>query len=177
MARVWPVYEGYPNTIGPPWAVLPLDEAIRVLDLQPGHFLSDLARTPKFGATDKNLTLLGYGHVVVEVGEDEAHGEWRPGFYSSPLSPSDAFQRLLKVRIEARLGSDWRVEIEEGQDVDGDPALWARITLRADAPSSAWQRENRQRIETEVREEVAESGVSDWVFVRFSKEAEERAAS
>ncbi|MGH7185919.1 MAG: hypothetical protein ACREIB_06550, partial [Pseudomonadota bacterium] len=100
MAKVWPVYEGDPNTIGGPWAELPLDEAILVLELRPEHFVMDLSRTPKFGDTRSNLTLLGYRHVVVEVGGDEGNAQWKSGFYRSPLSPSKAFHRLLQRQIE-----------------------------------------------------------------------------
>jgi hypothetical protein len=177
MAKVWPVYEGSPNTIGDPWAELPLDDAIRVLDLEPEHFLMDLSPTPKFGDMERNLSLLGYRHVVVEVGDDEAKAGWRPGFYRSPLSPAKAFYRLLGRRIEEQLGGNWRVELEEGQDADGDRAIWAWIALRADAPAEEWTRKNRERIQAEVRTAVAESGIPDWVFVRFRKDAEERAAS
>lgn len=177
MARVWRVYEGYPNTIGPPWAEMSLDDAARILDLTPGDFKLPLSQTPRFGAKDRDLTLFGYKHVVVEVDSDEAIGEWKPGFYVSPLSPHDALLRMLGARIEARIGNNWRVGLEEGRDADGDEALWAWVALKTEAPATAWQRENRQRVETTVREAVAESGLSDWVYVRFRKEAEERAAS
>jgi hypothetical protein len=172
------VYEGYPNTVREePWAELPLDDAIRVLDLHPEHFVADLARCPRFGETKGNLTWLGYRHTVVEVGEEEAKADWRSGFYRSPLPPREAFYRLLEWRIEEQLGHNWHVKLEEGSDADGDPAIWAWMVLREGAPANAWTRRNRERIETEVRKVISESGVSDWVFVRFRTAKGERAVS
>lgn len=174
MAKIWPVYDGSPSTTGEPWAVLPRDEAVRILDLAPEHFIRELARPPAFGSTERNMTMLGYRHIIVEISADEADGRWQAGFYRSPLSPPDAF---FRIQLERKLGRDWRVELERGFDADGDPALWAWIALRADASAAAWGRENRERIETEVREAASESGLADWVFVRFRKDAELRAAS
>lgn len=174
MANVWPVYEGKERTSIGPWAVLPLDDAVRVLDLEPQHFLSELSRTPKFGDTDRNLTLAGYRHVVVEVGDEETRGEWRAGFYRSPLSPVEAFFRL---EVHQSLGDLWRDEWMKGHDADGDPAVWLWAVLKADAPDSEWARDNRVRIEAEVRKSVVDSGFSNWVFVRFRNDKEERAAS
>jgi hypothetical protein len=178
MARVWPVYEGYPNTVREePWTELPLDDAIRVLGLQPEQFVADLTRPPRFGETKGNLTWLGYRHTVVEVGEEEAKGEWRPGFYKSPLLPQEAFYKLLEWRIEEQLDHNWHVTLEKGTDADGDPAIWAWMMLRKGAPANVWTSGNRERIETDVRRVISESGVSDWVFVRFRTEEGERAVS
>jgi hypothetical protein len=174
MAKVWPVYDGYPNTIGEPWAILALDDAARVLDLEPTYYLTDLSRPPKFGDTERNLTWVGYRHVIVEVGEDEVRGGWQSGFYRSPLSSVEAFFRL---RVHQHLGNRWRDEWKKGQDADGDPAVWLWVVLKADAPDSEWASNNRERIETEVRKAATESGVSEWVFVRFRKEKEESAVS
>lgn len=175
MAKVWPVYEGRRATVGDPWAVLPLDDAVRILDLDPRHFLSELSRPPKFGDLERDMTWTGYRHVVVEAGEDEAHGHWRPGFYMSTLSPAETFFRL---HIHQRLGDRWRDDWKKGRDADGDPAVWLWAVLKADAPDSEWSRDNRERIEAEVRKAATQSGMSDWVFVRFRKEKEEgRAAS
>ncbi len=178
MAKVWPVYDGYPNTVREePWAELPLDEAIRILDLQPQYFVSDLARPPRFGDPKRNLTLLGYRHTIVEVGEEEARDAWRSGFYRSPLPPREAFYKLLEWRIEEQLGNNWHAKPEEGTDADGEPAIWAWIVLREGAPGNAWTRKNRERVETQVRKMISESGVSNWVFVRFRTEKGERVAS
>lgn len=177
MAKVWPVYEGSTPTIGEPWAVLPLDDAIRILDLEPSHFHSDLSRIPKFGNATQSLTLGGYKHVVVEVDDNEPTEDWKAGFYRSPLAPSKAFFKILEWRIGEQLGRDWRIELQEGSDADGDRAIWAWVALRVDAPDAAWSRENRKRIQGELRKTVAESGISEWVFVRFRNDKEERVAS
>jgi len=55
--------------------------------------------------------------------------------------------------------------------------MWLWAVLREDAPDAEWARENRERIQTEVREVAAESGVPGWVYVRFRKEKDERVAS
>ena len=161
MAKVRPVDEGSPPSLGDPWADLSLEDAARVLDLEPRHYLTDLSQLP-------------YRHVVVEVGDDEAQGNWRPGFYRSPLSAAEAFFRL---QVRKRLGDRWRDEWQKGRDADGDPAMWLRAVLKADAPDAEWARENRERIQAKVRDAASQSGMSDWVFVRFRKEKEERTAS
>jgi hypothetical protein len=177
MAKVWPVYEGGRPNVGRPWAVLPRDDVVRVLHLEPQHFLAEPASIPTFGDKDQDLSWVGYKHVVAEIGEDEADVNWPPGYYRSPLTPSQAFYQLLAWRIGVRVGPHWRVELEEGTDADGDPAVWAWITLKRDAADDAWDRVNRETIETTVRQAMAESGIGHWVFVRFRKEAEEAAAS
>ncbi len=173
MAKVWSVSEGYPNALGDPWAVLALDDAIRVLDLKPEGFLMDLSSTPKFGNPGRNVALAGYQHVLIEICEDEAAPGWRPGYYKSPLSPGEAF---LRLQVHQRLGENWRDEWKRGQDADGEPAIWLWAVLRAGAPDTEWAGENRERILTEVREVAAESGIPDWVYVRFRKEKDERVA-
>lgn len=174
MAKVWPVYEGKPPTIGEPWADLPLDDVVRVLDLEPQHFLTELAQPPKFGDIGSDMTWVGYRHIVVEIGDDEAQPAWRTGFYRSPLPPREAFFRL---KVHQWLGDRWRDEWQRGYDADGDSAVWLWAVLKADAPDSEWARPNRERIQAEVRKAAVDSGLSDWVFVRFRKEKEERAAS
>ena len=114
MAKIWPVYEGRISTIGEPWVEMPLNDAVRVLQLEPRFFLADLARAVRFGNEEQNLTWAGYRHVVVEVDDAEAGPDWQPGVYRSPLDPSKAFYRLLEWRIEKRVGPDWRVKIENG---------------------------------------------------------------
>jgi hypothetical protein len=59
MAKVWPVYDGSPSRLGGPWAELALDDAIRILDLEPGGILTDLSGTPKFEDSARSLTLAG----------------------------------------------------------------------------------------------------------------------
>lgn len=175
MAKVWPVYEGrIANQLEEPWAILPLTDAVRVLDLIPEYLLTDLSRIPKFGDTGRESTIAGYRHVVIEVGENEAKAGWKPGYYRSPLSPNHAYFRL---QVRKCLGSRWRDEWKKGQDADGEPAVWLWAVLKADAPDSEWERNNRERIQSEVRKAADDSGFSDWVFVRFRKEKEETAVS
>ena len=162
MTRVWPVYEGADE----PRDEMPLDEAVRVLDLDPQHYLGDLAHPPKSGEA-------GYRDVVVEVSEGEAKVDWRPGFYRSDLSAAEA---MFRLQVHQSLRHRWRDEWEKGADADGDPAVWLSAILKADAPDAEWARENRERIQVKVRESAKRNGVSDWVFIRFRKE-EERAAS
>lgn len=174
MAKVWPVYEGRRPTVGEPWAELPLEDAIRVLDLEPAHFLTDLSRIPKFGDTERDRTWIGYRHVVVEVGDHEAKAGWKSGFFRSPLDPKEGYFRL---QVHQRLGELWRDEWKKGEDAEGEPAMWLWAVLKAEAPDAEWAWNNRERIQAEVRQAATESGVSEWVFVRFRKEKEERAAS
>lgn len=174
MARVRPIYEGTGPRVGEPWTELPFEDAIRVLDLAPQYFVPESSYLTGSGDMGHDLAWGGSQHIVVEVDDQEVWGEWRRGFYKSPLSPTEANFRL---RVHQRLGDFWRDEWMKGYDADGDPAVWLWAVLKADAPDSEWATENRKRIQEEVREAAAESGLSDWVFVRFRKEAEERVAS
>lgn len=175
MAKVWPVFEVREATQGEPWAVLPFDDAIRVLELDPKDLISDLSRTPRFSDSSHDLSwAAGHRYIVVEVGEEEAKAGWKPGYYRSPLDPADAGVRL---RVHQRLGEWWRDEWKKGQDADGDPAVWLWAVLKADAPDSEWAKHNRERIQAEVRSATAESRLSTWVYVRFRKEKEETAVS
>ena len=174
MAKVWPVYEGRPSTVGEPWAELPLKDAIRILDLEPACFLTDLSRIPKFGLIERDRTLMGYRHVVVEISRHEAKADWKSGFFRSPLDPAEGY---FRIKVHQRLGELWRDEWKKGEDSEGEPALWLWAVLKADAPDSEWSWNNRERIQAEVRKAASESGVTEWVFVRFRKEKEEMAAS
>jgi hypothetical protein len=167
--KTWPVGE----VKGEPWAVLPLDEAIRVLDLEPYHYLTEMSPPPKLGDVKRDMTWVPYRYVIVEVDEDEAQPHWPAGFYRPALSATEASFRLL---VHQRLPSLWRDEWKKGLDADGEPAVWFWAVLKANAPDSEWGRENRERIQAAVREAATQSGLSDWVFVRFRKE-KERVAS
>lgn len=86
MARIWPVYEGKEPTVGGPWAKLPLPDAMSLLGLQPGDFVSELEARPRFGEQSHDLQHRGFKHIVVEVDPAEAKREkWRPGVYSHRL--------------------------------------------------------------------------------------------
>ena len=177
MAKVWPVYEGRPATIGEPWAEMSLEDAIRVLDLEPSRFRQDLSadhKGPKFGTTESDRTWAGYRHVVVEIGEEEAKAAWIAGFYVSPLTPVEGYFRL---QVHRRLGERWRDEWTKGKDAEGEPAIWLSAVLKADSPESEWALNNRDRIQAEVRQAASESSLSEWIFVRFRKETELRTAS
>jgi hypothetical protein len=173
VAKIWPANEAGRATTGGPWAVLPLVEAVPLLSLEPEHLLTDRSDSPGLGDTEENTTWVACRHVLVEVGDDEATTVWKPGLYLPPLRPAEAFLRLVARRIERGIGLEWRVELEEGLDADGDPALWAWITLRAEAPTDRLAWANRERVRAEVRNTVAEAGISDWVYVRFREEQEE----
>ena len=88
MADIWRVYEGREPTRGEPWATLPLDDAIALLELRPEHYISDPSRTPRFGPQDRDLPLLDYKHVVVEVFPSESClRDWKAGFSVRPCLP------------------------------------------------------------------------------------------
>ena len=96
MAEIWRVYEGREPTHGEPWATLPLDNAIALLELKPEHLVSDSGETPRFGPKDQDLWFRGYKHVIVEVLSSESHPpEWKAGFYLSPVPPEDVRSRIL----------------------------------------------------------------------------------
>ena len=136
MARVWPVYEGAEPTRGGPWADMPLSEAIALLDLEPGHFLSELRDAPRFGDASRDRWFAGYKHVVVEVGENERRrSNWKPGFYLSPLTPKAAFGRLIERVMVLALGRDkvTRVEWEPSVDSEGRDAVRVTVVIEPDA--------------------------------------------
>jgi hypothetical protein len=173
MAKILPVV-GSPPTVGEPWAVLPLNDAVRILDLDPQHFLTERSQPSRFGDSERDVTWVGYGEVVIQVGDDEVQADWPAGYYRSPLSAAEAFFRL---HVHQELGDRWRDEWMKGRDADGEPAVWLRAVLKPDAPDSEWARANRERIRTAVRAAATQSGFSDWIFIRFHNEKEERAAS
>lgn len=122
MANVWPVYEGSRPTGGEPWAILPLSQAVEVLRLEPAHFCSDHATTPRFGKADRDLWYLGFKHIVVEVEPREAREpEWKAGFYLSPFRPKEALHRLLYHFLTPTLGEHnvERFELEPMIDSEG----------------------------------------------------------
>ena len=163
MATVWPVYEGKrPSNLS--WGTLPLADAIATLAVRPEYFVGDDPANIRFGDATEDLTLFGYRHVLVEIGGDDAGGDWRPGYYKSPLSPEEAYFRLQVLRL---LGPDWRAEWAHGVDADGEPLIRLRAILKADAPPDTWQRRTLSRIETDVRKAASQSDLQQWVSVRF----------
>jgi hypothetical protein len=132
MADIWRVYEGKEPTRGRPWATLPLDEAIALLELRPEHYISDPSRTPRFGPQDRDLSLLGYKHVVVEVFPSERRPpRWKAGFYRSPVLPKDALNRILHNALAPALGKAnvLRVEHVPSTDSEGRDTFWVTAIL------------------------------------------------
>lgn len=174
MAKVWPAYDGKEPTVGKPWAILPLDEAITLLDLKKKHFLSDLSRPPRFDDTKRDMRLLGYQHVVLEVGDAEARkARWRPGFYRSPVAPDEAFVRLVGHAAKAHLGSEHvvRVATEPAIDSEGREALRVTIVIR---PGAAKQLGGDAVLDTlvNVQARLQEMGEQRFPIIEYATEEE-----
>jgi hypothetical protein len=130
MVDIWPVYDGRESTRGLPWASLSLDEAIVLLELKPGHFVSDPSRTPRFGPQDRDLWLSGYKHVVVEVFPDESRPpDWKAGFYRSPVAPTEALNRILRKALGSILGEANVLRVEHQSSIDSKGRATARVTV------------------------------------------------
>ena len=132
MAKIWPVYEGDRPTVGSPWASLPLSEAIALFELRTDDFVSDLEVTPRFGATDRDLTFAGFKHIVVEIDRSEGRqAKWKPGFYKSRIKPSEGFRRLIRQALVAELGKDNVVDVywKPTTDSQGRDALKVTVVI------------------------------------------------
>ena len=129
MADIWPVFEGREPTRGGPWASLPLQEAVQLMDLSPGDILSPPKRTPRFGPQDQDLWWLGYRYVVVEIRAEEANGNWQAGFYRSPLAPREAFNRLLQQAIALDLGDENVLRVKVSGTVDTEGVRTVKLTV------------------------------------------------
>lgn len=130
MAKIWPVYEGREPTVGEPWARLPMSEAIALFELRPEHFVSDTVVTPRFVDVDRDLTYAGYKHIVVEVKPKEGRqAKWKPGFYRSPITPKEAFGRLVRQALVAELGEDNVVRVEFKSTTDSRDREALKITV------------------------------------------------
>ena len=80
----------------------------------------------------------------------------------------------LVQAIRAELGDEVeRLDVEEGIDSDGEPALWVWIVLRSDAPETAWAWDRRRTMKAAVSKGLQEAGVGDWIYVRFRDASEE----
>jgi hypothetical protein len=174
MAKVWPVYDGKEPTAGKPWVVLPLDEAIALLDLEREHVLSDLSRPPRFGDADREMRFADYQNVVVEVGGAEARkARWRPGFYRSPVTPGEAFVRLVGHVAKAHLGPEQvvRVAAEPAIDSEGREALRVTIVIR---PGAAKQLGGDAVLDTlvGVQERLQEMGEQRVPIIEYATEQE-----
>jgi len=169
MAKVWPVYEGSPSTVGKPWAELPLEDSVRVFDLSVSHFIAPLGGLPNVGDSKENLTWKGYKNVLIEVSDEESSETWKAGFYKSPLSPTEAFMRL---KVHNELKHAWRDEWKKGEDSDGERAIYLWATLKAEAPKSEWNFDKRHQILRTIKNIRNESSIDEWIFVRFRQENE-----
>jgi hypothetical protein len=144
MADIWRVYEGREPTRGLPWLSLPLDEAIALFELKPRHFISDPNRTPRFGPQDRDLSIFGYKHVIVEIHSDEMQlPKWKAGFYHSPVRPEEAFNRIIKNALVPILGETNVVRAEHSFSTDS----WGRDTANVTVVLTP---EARERITGEI---------------------------
>jgi hypothetical protein len=174
MAKIWPVYEGREPTIGEPWADLPLTEAVTLFELRPSDFVSDLARTPKFGNVDRDLLFAGFKHIVVEVGSAEGRREkWKSGFYLSKVKPDDAFSRLIQQALASALGEEnvLRVEYEPSIDSQGRDALKITVVI---PPGAIKSLQNGAALNALVRlqERLREMREQRTPIVEYATEAE-----
>jgi hypothetical protein len=129
MADIWRVYEGGAPTRGEPWASLPIEEAIALLELKPEHLISDPGQTPRFGPQERDLWFLGYKHVVVEIFPAESRPPtWRAGFYRSPVPPKDALNRILQNALAPVLGQANVLRIEHVPSTDSSGRNTFRVT-------------------------------------------------
>ena len=173
MAKVWPARDGRPANEGEPWSILDLEDAIRLLEIGTGTRVSAPDDPPMLGDMVRNLGwIAGYKHIVIEVENKEAN-QIEAGFYVSPLSVAEA---SLRLDVRTALGPDWTEEWSHGPDSDGDPAYWLRITLKESAPESSWNRDNRERLMSEIRRLAADQSNSEWVYIDFGRNVSNKGA-
>jgi hypothetical protein len=132
MATIWPVYEGREPTVGGPWARLPISKAVALFELRAADFVSDMTQTPRFGDANRDLRIVGYKHVVVEIEREEAQkANLKPGYYLSRVTPKEAFKRLVQQAIVDEIGKEnvVRVEHEPTTDSQGREAIKITVVL------------------------------------------------
>jgi hypothetical protein len=170
MAKVWPVYEGREPTTGGPWASLPVLEAVALLEVRPTDRLSDLNVTPRFGDASRDLWYLGFQHVMLEIGADEAQPDkWQAGYYKSHLKPKEALTRLIQRAVILELGKEnvMRVDLRPGIDSQGSRALQATIVIAPDATSKF---ADQSVLDAIVR--IQQLGEEPTIVINFATEAE-----
>jgi hypothetical protein len=136
MAKIWPVYEGREPTTGGPWADLPVSEAAILLEFGQEDFLSDLAKTPRFGDVDRDLRHHGFKNVVIEIEPGEGRRtKWRPGFYRSHIAPEGTFAKLIQHAAADALGKENVVDVKVATTADsqGQKALKITVVIAPDA--------------------------------------------
>jgi hypothetical protein len=176
MAKIWPVYEGREPTVGGPWAELPVSQAISVFELDAGDFVSDLSKTPRFGRADQDLRHIGYKHIVVEIGRNEARQtKLKPGYYHSPVKPKEAFDRLIEEALVTELGTEnvVRVESETGIDSQDQGALKVTVVI---APGATEKIAKGASLDALVRlqERLKEMRETRTPIIEYATEAELR---
>ena len=130
MAKIWAVYEGKEPTIGGPWARLPVLEAVDLFELQPEDYVSDLAKTPRFGAVDRDLTYAGFKHIVVEIGPKEGRQvNFSPGIYKSQITPKEAVIRLTRQAVVSELGAENVVDLKIKPTTDSQGRQALKVTV------------------------------------------------
>jgi hypothetical protein len=174
MAKIWPVYEGERPTIGWPWARLALSEAIVLFELRPDDFVSDLDATPRFGPVERDLTYAGFKHIVVELERAEAQlANWKPGFYRSRIKPKEAFGRLIRQALVAKLGNDnvVRLDWKPTTDSQGREALKITVVI---PPGATQKLKHGAVLDALVRlqERLHEMGEDRTPIVEYATEAE-----
>lgn len=174
MAKIWPVYEGKEPTSGGPWANLPILEAVAIFDLRRDHFVSERAKTPRFGDVERDLTYAGFKHIVVEIESGEGRKEkWKPGFYRSPITPKEAFSKLIQHALTAKLGDNnvVRVDFESTTDSRGQDALKVTVVI---APGATERLKNGATLDALVslQERLREMRENRVPIIEYATEAE-----
>jgi hypothetical protein len=174
MAKIWPVYEGKEPTIGGPWASLLASEAIAIFDLQRDHLVTEPGTTPRFGDIQRDLMYAGFKHIVVEIESGEGRKEkWKPGFYRSPITPKEAFNRLIRHALTAELGENnvVRVEFEPTTDSTGRDALKVTVVI---APGATERLKNGATLDALVslQERLREMREDRVPIIEYATEAE-----
>ena len=174
MAKIWPVYEGKEPTRGGPWAEIPVSEAIELFELQPDDFVSDLEITPRFGNVDRDLWHAGFKYIVVEIEHSEGRrAKWRSGFYRSPITPREAFDRLVRRALIAELGDDnvIRVDWKPAVDSRGQEAIKFTIVIPQGATQKLSDRAVLDAL-VSLQERLSEMREERTPIIEYATEAE-----
>lgn len=155
--------------MGEPWKELPLDDAVRVLDLSVNDFFMDLGDTLDFDGTRNNMAKGASKYLVVEVPHEEATANWKAGFYKSPLSIEEATFRL---EVHEKIQYAWRDEWQKGEDADGERAIYLWVALKPGRPKADWNLDKRYEVLRTIQNIWNKNNVPEWVFIRFRQEDE-----
>lgn len=169
MVKVRPVCEGQPPTIGESWKDLPLDDAVRVLDISANDLFMELGDTPSLYESSKNIDLHSTTHIGIEISNEECSESWKAGLYKSPLSPEEA---LFRLQVHDELRHAWKDEWQKGEDADGEDAIYLWVSLKPDKPESEWNFQKRYDLLRTIQNIWSKNKIPEWVFIRFRKEEE-----